>query len=1012
MMRPPRDLVRAVTFVGISLAACTGDDQPPDRESTSASAVAATASLQLGDSFIPFAPGAFRYDRNRGTATGHQTFTSFGVTKKTVFPALDTLPHNDMPDLKRRVRLTLSDTDPLQNPSGDITVSGTTYKADPLDPTLPLQIASVSEVVHFVSNGTKTTSTYFDQITSVTTPGLGMNATLETEWWDGHEQEIDVGVTITGVSATDCPKEYTVYFNGQAAYPVWDPLTSRCSAGLAAAGARRGLYFPVSPDFDAKDSFHHYGVNGHTTTATTWWAWLASLSGGAALFFNVDDGATNETRLRPISVELEHVADATVVDAARILTTIAIDPYGNPSLVAMGAAVENPGATAQLSPRGLDRLEPTHADTMTYPIVPAGTQPRLSQSAIDVAAHLSPSIEVDLKDLSSVDLDYWTKPNPAPAPNEGEFAGYLAYQDILSAARGTKLLYDFSTNACNSTPNPAACKTGVDLAFCVEKDPTENDFRIHIDGLDTYFDPDHPDDALVIGDVQNMDLSFGTNQIKSNFTIADIEGKLQASIDPSRIQIEWDVGPLDPCTIKPAARQLDDSAYSAAVDYRHWLTCEDLAFDAGSGTLASPIPFDLTTPGEELVFPFAPGTPNVSLASVTTDPGAGICGQSWLTPTVTTELVNWEPDVEATIGTELVTSPGEDEALRRLLSPYELGVPSVTTPPPGTPPYDVHPLATYELSARIAKTAPDAFGAKTNPTDGLYLPYLTRSAAVGSVPFLTWFCPVIAGQFCNGLAGTHEPMLTGGRDPDGDPYDVAVTYTTAHFSQQLWAQARRADHLGSPNDKAHLGLAPNAITSLATALGYTDVTAALAAVGTQFDLRFSEQAAPFTIATDGQGFDPAKLLYVPPNIEVELVAIGAGGKETVVAKILVDVIDFDHQIAFSAGGVMPLDAHWGERVVPSLTTTYLPGCYASMSKALFPASCDTKLRLVLGSLWITSVQQMLLDMMEQTPALQLFDAAQESGKPRHLKNIRTFVINEGITLAADLCNPATDPACL
>lgn len=1012
MMRPPRDLVRAALFVGISLAACTGDDQPPDQESTTASAVVATASLQLGDSFIPFAPGAFSYDRNRGSTSGKQTFNNFGVTTKTVFPALDTLPHNDMPDFKRRVRLTLSDTDPLQNPSGDITVYGTTYKADPIDPALPLQIASVQEVVHFVSNGTKTTATYFDQITKVTTPGLGMNAKLETEWWDGHEQEINVGVTIAGVSAADCPKEYAVYFNGQEATPVWDAVTSRCSAGLAPSGANRGLYFPVSTDYDAKDAFHHFGVQGHTTAASTWSAWLAQLSGGARLFFDIDDGATNDTRLRPISIELEHVADGTVIDAARVLMTIAIDPFGNPSLVAMGATVESPGATAQLSPRGLDRLEPTHADTMTYPIVPAGTQPRLSQSAIDVTAHLSPSVDIDLEDLSSADLDYWTKPNPAPSPNQGEFAGYLAYQDILVAARGTKLAYDLATNACNSTPNPAVCKTGVDLAFCVEHSPTENDFRIHIDGLDTYFDPDHPDDALVVGDVQNMDLSFGTNQIKSNFTIADIEGKLQASIDPSRIQIEWDVGALDPCTIKPAARQLDDSAYSAAVDYGHWLTCEDLAFDAGSGTLASPIPFDLTTPGEELVFPFAPGTPNVSLASVTTDPGAGICAQSWLSSLVTTELVNWQADVEATIGTELVTSPGEDEALRRLLSPYELGVTRVTAPPPGTPPYDVHPLATYDLSARIAKTASDSFGAKTNPTDGLYLPYVTKSAPVSSVPFLTWFCPVIAGQFCNGLAGTHEPMLTEGRDPNGTPYDVAVTYTTAYFSHQLWAQARRVDHLGSPNAKAHLGLAPNAITTLATALGYTDVTTALAAAGTQFDLRYSQQAAPFTIATDGQGFDPAKLLYVTPNIEVELVAIGAGGKETVAAKILVDVIDFDHQIAFSSGGVMPLDAHWGERFAPSLTTTYLRGCYGSMSNSILTPSCDAKLRVVLGSLWITAVQQMLLDMMEQTPALQLFDAGQESSKPRHLKNIRTFVVNEGITLAADLCNPSTDIACL
>lgn len=563
-----------------------------------------------------------------------------------------------------------------------------------------------------------------------------MDAKLEVEWWDGHEQEIAVGVIIDGVGEVDCPKDYTVYFNGQPAYPVWDSATSRCAAALVPRGAERGLYFPVSPDFDAEDTFHHFNSYGHTTSPSTWAAWLDTLSGGARLYFDVDDHATDETRLRPIAIELEQATDARVIDAARVMMTISIDPYGNPSLVATTPAVENAGAIAQLSSRGLDRLEPTHADTMTYPIVPAGTQPRLSQSAIDVPAHLSSSVTVDLQNLPATDLEYWTKPNPAPSPNSGEFAGYLAYQDILAAAGVTKTVFDTVLNACNSTPNPGACKLVVRSQFCVEHNPTEKDFRIRIDGLDTYFDPARTDDALVIGDVKSMDLAFGTNQIKSNFTIEDIEGKLQASIDPSRISIEWDVAPFDPCTIRPAARYLDDSKFSAGVDYASWLVCTDLSFAAGSGTLAAPIAFDVLANGEEIALPFAPGTPNVSLASVTTDPGAGICAQPWLSALVITELTGWQADVEDTIGTELVTSPGEDEALHRLVSPYELGVERIDAPPPGTPPYDVHPLETYDLSARFGKTASDAFGASSNPTDGLYLPYLTRSAPVDAVPFL------------------------------------------------------------------------------------------------------------------------------------------------------------------------------------------------------------------------------------------------------------------------------------
>jgi hypothetical protein len=1010
-MRRPHLLSRAALLAGLSIIGCIGTSSDPEHESSAASAVVTPVSLQLGDSFIPFVPGLFGYDRHRGSTSGHQSYFTFGLTTLNVDPALDVLPHDDIPDHKKRVRLTLSDTDPLQNPNGDITVAGIVYEANLANPALPPSSAAIQEVVHFVSNGTMTTTKFFDEITSVSTPGLGMNAKLEVEWWDGHEQEINVGVTIAGVDAVACEDDYKVYFNGQLANPEWDAITSRCGAGLTPAGAERGLYFPVAVDYDAEDAFHNFTLAGHTSFPQTWTGWLTTLSGGAGLFFAVDGGATNETRLRPISIELERQSDLAVIDAARVMMTIAIDPYGNPSLVAMAPTVESAGATAQLSPRGLDRLEPTHADTMTYPIVPAGTQPRLSQSAIDVTPHLSTSITVDLEDLPADDLDYWTEANPAPAPNEGEFAGYLAYEDILAAANQTKAAFDFSINLCNSTPNPAACKLAIRTQFCVENNPTKNDFRIRIDGINTYFDPARTEDALVIGDVANMDLGFGANQIEADFTIEDIEGRLQASIDPANIQIEWDVGPFDPCTIKPAARSLDDPDYSAGVDHGDWLVCRDLSFAAGSGTLANPIAFDIVANGEQLSVPFAPGVPNVALAAVTTDPGTGICDQSWLSPLVTTELVAWQADVEATIGTELVTSPGEDEALHRLLSPYELGVLRVETPPPGTPPYDVHPLETYDLSARLGKTAPDPFGAHANSTDGLYLPYLTRSSPIDAIPFLTWFCPVAAGQFCDGLSGSHEPMLEAGVDPSGAPFDVAINYTTAHFSHQLWAQARRQDHLGSPNFPGRLGLPANAVAALAAGLGFTDVTAALAAVGTQFDVRYYQQAAPYTIATDGQGWNPAKLLYITPNIVVELLAIDASGKETVVAKTLVDVIDFDHQIGFSTGGVPQLDARWGQRVVGSLTTTYLAGCNGSMSNPILTPSCDDRLRLTLGALWVTAVQQMLLDMMEQTPALQRFDAGQESGKPRHLKNVRTFVVNEGIVLAADLCNPANDPLC-
>ncbi len=993
-------------------AGCFGDSSELAEK---ASAINGSPSLALGDTFLPFRPGVFGYQWDRGTEAQRDVFFNFGVATTTVFPALDILPHDDVPDHKMRVRVTISETDPLQNPSGDIIVHGLVYERDWNDPLggVATTVAVTAPALHFVSNGTLTTSTYFDQVTSVETPGLGMNAKLEVELWDGHEQEMQVGVRIDDVTdEATCETEWRVYFNGQAALPEWDATTSTCSAGLIPSGAERGMYFGLVRDEDEEDAFHHF-VNagpdptvphGHISTPTTWEGWLNRLPAAARPFFVVEENGTDETRIRPIVVELERQSDLQVVDSARMLLTIAEDAFGNPSLVAKLASAENPGAIAQLSPRGLDRLEPTHASTLPYPIVPAGTQPRLSESAIAHAEHTSVAIDVDLADLPEDDRDYWTKANTAPQPNEGEFAGYLAYQDILAQAKQQKVLFDASIKACSSTPNPAACETAIRTSFCVENDPNENDFRLHITGIDTYFDPSRPLDALVIGDVTGMDLSFGTNQILSDYTLRDIQGWLMATIDPANIQIEWDKGLLDPCTIKPTPRVLADPEYADGVDYADWLTCRDLSFTAGSGTLADPLAFDVAKNGESIDTPLASGTPTVNLASVGAATGTGICEDDWLMPTIESEILSWETDVESTIAIELATSPGQDEALNRLLSPYELGVERVDTPPPGTPPYDVHPLATYDLSATIGASAGDTFGAHANATDGLYIPYLTRSSPTDAVPFISWFCPVIAGQLCNDLAGWHEPMLEGGLDPNGVAYDVAVNYTTAHINQALWAQARRADHLGSPNFPARLTLADNAVVNLATLLGFTDVTAALTPLGSKFGVRYYQQAAPYTIITDGVGLAPPKMLYVIPNIVVELVSIAGDGTETVVAKFLVDVVDRDFHVQFTTGGVPELTASWGQRSLVSLTSTNLPDCFGSRTIA---NSCEARLRLVVGALWWPQVDDMLLDMIEQTPALQLFDAGGESNKPRHLKNVRTFLVNEGVSLVGDLCKPGS-----
>ncbi|MBL9026015.1 MAG: hypothetical protein JNL21_27735 [Myxococcales bacterium] len=969
--------------------------------------------IELGDSFLPFFPGLLGYGRERGSVSSHRYYPEFGVTTVEVDPGLDTVDHDDSPDTKYRVRITLSDDDPNGNPSGDVHVSGVQYEHIPGSYNLPPILTPVSETLHFVTNGAMTTSTYFDEVTSISTTGLGIDAVMDVEWWDGHEQEMDVGVGIADIaSEEECETGWLVYFNGQEAVPDWDSETSRCGASLIAGatvvdgerapGPYRGMYFGLDVDDDENDAFHHHDLLGHTPLSTTWQSWLGQLP-YRGYFFDIDLDDANDTHVRPILVQLERQSDLAIVDTARVMLTIAVGPQGLPVLKGMLPGVQNPGAIGYLTPRGLDRLEPTHAATLPYPIVAGGKQPRLSQGAIDVAPHTSDEIDVNLSDLSESSLAYWTEPNPAPEPNSGEFAGYLAYRDILAEAKVMKSAFDYLKKACSTTPNPALCEISLRTTHCVDRKPTTSDFRIRIEGIDTYFMPSRVDDALGIGDVSAMDLEFEDDQITADFRLDDIHGWLEASIDPSLVSIEWDKGLLDPCILWPSSRRLSD--YVDDTDDRDgWLSCQNLEFNAASGTLGAPIAFDVRADGESIETPFAPGTPDVSLAGVTANVDSGICAEDWLHDFLESEILAWEADIEDTIAVELKTVPGEDEALDRLLAPYELGIERVDTPPPGTSPYDVHPLATYDLLASIGSTTSDAVYAHCNAADGLYVPYLTQSTPRDSNPYLFWYCPVASGQTCNGLAGAHEPMLTGGVDQLGHPFDVGVSYTTAHINQALWAQARRPDRLGSQNERARLVVEPDAIGELADLMGHTDVADALDAIGTDFGVRFHHDGAPFIVLTDGS--EETRLIYVTPNLVVELVSLDAESNETVVAKFLVDVIDQDFQLRLARGGDSALDAAWGNVDVFSTTSTFLPSCFDERGAE----SCDGHLRQIVGSLLWPELQARLLDMIARMPALQLFDAAGESGRPRHIGNARTVLANQEVLLLGDLCVPGA-PGC-
>ena len=122
-----------------------------------------------------------------------------------------------------------------------------------------------------------------------------------------------------------------------------------------------------------------------------------------------------------------------------------------------------------------------------------------------------------------------------------------------------------------------------------------------------------------------------------------------------------------------------------------------------------------------------------------------------------------------------------------------------------------------------------------------------------------------------------------------------------------------------------------------------------------------------------------------------------------IGKFLVDFVDRDLHLSFQGGGVPTLEAEWGDLSVLAVTSTFVPNCYDGFTTG----TCDKHLRTLVGTLLRPSLEETLLDMIETVPTLQLFDSGQESSKPRHLKNPRTFLVNEGVVLVADLCNPGS-----
>src|SRR5262249_31872165 len=127
---------------------------------------------------------------------------------------------------------------------------------------------------------------------------------------------------------------------------------------------------------------------------------------------------------------------------------------------------------------------------------------------------------------------------------------------------------------CEAEPPPGnlTCLTEATQKHCVRLPPGPSDFTVHVEGLTTYFDGARTEDALVVGNVAQMALTFGDNAVQADFVLEDIAGKMQGQISAADVWMEYRKATGDPCKVKPDDRQVVDFMRDS-VDYGDWFVC-------------------------------------------------------------------------------------------------------------------------------------------------------------------------------------------------------------------------------------------------------------------------------------------------------------------------------------------------------------------------------------------------------------------------------------------------------
>lgn len=693
----------------------------------------------------------------------------------------------------------------------------------------------------------------------------------------------------------------------------------------------------------------------------------------------------DETRvLRPVSIE---VVDAYTQELAAFERYLVYDARdGLETRETNDVSVQ--GLWAQLAPSALDALGAQWTSLLPEPSL-ASVQAVLDANLGSVSSRgyegdelcfdldaVSPFLGLSEYSAGSAPTDTF---DALASLMAGDTLGLGVFEQALVAYAGYRLARQ-AADAATLIPFVGLAAGALVETACVKSLPSVDDFEVCVGSFDQELV------GLTLGGVESAELAFSrqSGELYSDTVLADVDADVVASLGDVRIRYKRGT-----CAFRPSM-EVDMADTSGDRDWLdEWGTCSDLGVEMDSlarATVAGDaarLAVGVYADAEGALYGEGETGSTFAAEDVVIDGGAQTCAEPWIAPHMEAALAGWETTVETQVALAWdsgLPDSGEVLALAPLLAPLDIG--------------RLRPRE-YTLTAELDHLA-------TSRAGGLEIGWSTNTEVLPDSGYgierRWWVNPTVASR----------SFWENGLDPDGDPYDLAISMTTPHLNQILRSLAnsdalyevpirptnREIGYAASgvaPGDIAEL--TPDVLASLYPLL--QDITPSSKVT----QLYVSRQMAPFVHGTDALHFELGRLTV--ELREDELVGEDAG----LWLRVEVDVWDPE----------LDLDLHpTADRLVASFSpgarfdytvaVNNVPDCEMYPSGSFQPSCSDFLLEAMIPVLE-PYLEEIVLGLFSEIPLPLTWDA--DGGSPITLRaHQRNRFIRDGvITWTTTLSTP-------